>query len=137
VELENKYEGEILYEKDGHIDKTWKVWCIQYGTNRTSGVLQKYYEATVVEVVRGVDGAWAIPKSSYVEGTGELIDSKLDGFIAMDITDPHNPKTSTELDEMILAHEQRELAHKKASEKGAEAGSGAGGRAKRQKQRKK
>jgi hypothetical protein len=129
VELSRKYKGRILFDKDD--GKTWKVRCVQYDDRKIDGKDSKYYEATVVEVVRGVNGAWVIPESSYVEGANELLDSALAGYYLLDVTDPDNTEVFPDVDEMAQAHGDLEAKRKRSSQAGGGAAAGGSGRAKK------
>jgi hypothetical protein len=59
VELTMTSEGRTLCDEDN--DRTWWVCCVQYDERKIGGKGKKYYEATVVEVVREM-GGWAIPE---------------------------------------------------------------------------
>jgi hypothetical protein len=131
VELSSKYKGRILFDQED--GKTWQVLRVQYDERKVKGEVNKYYEATVVEVIRGVDGVWAIPESSYVVvgDSKEILDSKLDAFYLLDVTDPDNTEASPDVDEMVQAHEEQEAKRKRSTQAGAGAAAGRSDRAKK------
>jgi hypothetical protein len=118
VELTRKYDERILYCKGDK--KTWRVCGVQYDERKIRGEKKRYYEATVVEVFKGV-GGWDIPDCSYVEveGRKEIKDSKQEGFYLLDVTDPDSPVALPDVDEMAQAHETREARRERDSQVGA------------------
>jgi hypothetical protein len=60
----------------------------------------KYYEAACVRVEKGEGGSWAVPLSSFVAGSEVLKDGLLVGYAPIDLTDPGDPKLSSDVDEI-------------------------------------
>lgn len=116
VQLEGRFEGKVLYENDAGQDKTWKVLAVQYDERTIRGKFQKYFEATIVQLERDESGGWSIPKSCYADG--EIRDCELDGIILLDVTDPDAKLESSDADDMIRAHEEREKNESRKRERG-------------------
>ena len=106
VRLEGRFVGKVLYEDDKGQDKTFKVVDVQYDERAIRGTFQKYFEATIVQLERDESGGWVIPESSYADG--EIRDCMLEGIILLDVTDPDTKVESSDVDDMIRAHEERE-----------------------------
>ena len=61
-------------------------------------------------------GVGSIPEISYADG--EIRDCELDGIILLDVTDPDAKLESSDADDMIRAHEEREKNGSRKRERG-------------------
>ena len=100
LDLEAKYNGQLLYENDEGQGITWKVTEIVNGENSEF----EYWEAVVVAVERDGVGGWRVPESSTTAG-GRVHGDKADGFYLKDIT---HDICCSDVDDMIQAHKERE-----------------------------
>ena len=107
----------MLFKNDAGQDRTWKVLAVQYDERTIRGKFQKYFEATIVQLERDESGGWSIPESSYADD--KIRDCELDGIILLDVTDLDSKLESSDANDMIRAHEERENTDQ---ERGREAG---------------
>jgi len=80
----------------------------------------KCWEATVAPVELSEDGDWNIPQDHYISvGDETMIDpKKLDGYVLVDVMESQFPVRPTDVDEMIAAHEAREIDRSTAAATG-------------------
>jgi hypothetical protein len=107
LELEAKCVGKFFYDHDKDYEGTYEVVRISYVVKYGA----KCWEATVASVVLSCNGEWKTPANHYIiVGEEAMIDpSKLASYVLTDVTESQFPVYPADVDEMIAAHEAREV----------------------------